>query len=97
VTDEDISAYVTGLPEASGTFEGTYGQAAYEALEASVPELMPVEISTGDQPLPPGVIFMTELTIRIGERNWTLPVHHTELFPGSSRAVVWVRRPREEP
>jgi hypothetical protein len=93
MTDEDISAYVAGLREASGTFEGTFDQAAYEALGASVPELMPVEISTGGEPLPPEIIFMTQLTIRVeGGQSWTLPVDHVELFPGSSRAVVWVRR-----
>ena len=86
---------MTSLREVSGTFEGTFGQAAYEALTAGVPDLMPVEISTGEEPIGAGIAFMTELTIRVDEKSWTLPVDHVELYPGENRAVIWVRRAGE--
>ena len=92
---DDFRDYVNSLPEASGTFEGTYDPGVVNGL-FDVPDLMPVEVDAGDEPLPPGIAFMTGLTIRSGERSWTLPVDHVELFPGSNRAVIWVRRAREE-
>ena len=92
MTDDGISAYAASLPEASGAFEGTVGQAAYEALEASVPDLFPVEISTGERPLSLGIVFCTQLAIRAGGDEWVLPVDHVELHLAENRAVIWVRR-----
>jgi hypothetical protein len=91
--DERIRDYVAGLPEASGTFTGTYSSDAdVSALLGPVPDLMPVEIDTGDQPNP-AATMMTALTIRDGERSWTLPVDHVDLL-GGNRVRVWVRRPQ---
>jgi hypothetical protein len=92
MTDDGPSAYVASLPEASGTFEGTLYPEAAGALEASVPDLMPVEISTGDKPLPVLIAFMTQLAIRAGGDEWVLPVDHVELHLAENRAVIWVRR-----
>src|SRR6266568_3805371 len=52
--DERIRDYVAGLPEASGTFTGTYSPDTDVSvlLGADLDDLMPVEIDTGDEPNP---------------------------------------------
>jgi len=92
MSDDGISAYAAGLTEASGTFEGTFDHAAYEALEASVPDTFPIEISTGGKPVPPGTLFCTQIALRAGGDEWVLPVVRVELHPAENRAVIWVRR-----
>jgi hypothetical protein len=90
--DERIRDYVAGLPEVSGTFTGTYSSDVdVTALLGPVPDLMPIEIDTGDEPNP-AADFLTVLTFKIGDDEWTLPVDHVDLL-GGNRARVWVRRP----
>ena len=91
---DPVKAYVAGLPEASGTFTGTYNpdNLAVVKLLGSTADLLPVEISTGDQPNP-AALPLTEITIRIDDQAWTLPVDHVDLLPGGNRVRVWVRRP----
>jgi hypothetical protein len=91
---ERIRDYVRGLPEASGTFTGMFdpAQVDLEALLGPVPDLMPVEIDTGDEPNP-AAAFMTTFTVRVGDDAWSLPVDHVDLL-GSNRVRVWVRRPQ---
>ncbi len=90
--DERIRDYVAGLPEASGTFTGTYSPDTDVSvlLGADLDDLMPVEIDTGDEPNP-AALLATTLTVRIGEQAWTLPVDHVDLL-GSNRVRLWVRR-----
>ena len=88
-------AYVRGLPEASGTFTGTFDSAGYAAFASQVPELMAIDIDTGDQ-TNPAIAFLTEFTIRYEDQEWVLPVDHVDLSPGSNKVRVWVRRPERE-
>jgi hypothetical protein len=92
--DERIREYVAGLPDASGTFTGTFSSDAdVTELFGPVPDLMPIEIDTGDEPNP-AAMPMTTFTVRVGNDAWTLPVDHVDLL-GSNRVRVWVRRPDE--
>jgi hypothetical protein len=92
--DERIREYVAGLPDASGTFTGTFdpAQVDLDALFGPVPDLMPITVDTGDEPNP-AAGFLTVLTFKIGDDEWTLPVDHVDLL-GGNRATVWVRRPQ---
>ena len=87
--------YVAGLPEASGTFTGTYSpDVDVAALPGPVPDLMPVVIDTFDQPNPPGQYREGEtLRITSGDRQWAFPIDHAEPL-GDNRVRVWVRRPQ---
>ena len=90
--DERVRAYVDTLPEASGTFAGTFSDDAdLSELSGPVPDLMPIEIDTGDQPNP-AAIPMTTFKVKIGADEWELPVDHVDLL-GSNRVRIWVRRP----
>jgi hypothetical protein len=91
-----MDSYVSGLPDASGTFTGTFdpGSPVIAAMLQDVPELLPIEIDTGNAPNPARVL--TSLGIRSGDQEWVLPVDHTDLIPGSNRVRVWVRRPGPE-
>jgi hypothetical protein len=99
--DERVREYVAGLPDVSGTFTGTYSSDVdLTALLGPVPDLMPIEIDTGDLPNPAAVPELIDglswgavpdLTVRIGERTWTLPVDHVDQL-GGNRVRVWVRR-----
>jgi hypothetical protein len=89
---EPVRGYVGGLPEASGTFTGTFSNDTVLAeLLGSIPDVFPIEIDTGDRPNPVAA-FLTTLTIRAGDDEWTFPVDHVDL-PGGNRVRVWVRRP----
>ena len=90
--DERIREYVAGLPDASGTFTGTYSPDIDVSvlLGADLDDLMPVEIDTGDEPNPYAGL-VTVLRVSTGERAWTLPVDHVDLL-GGNRVRVWVRR-----
>jgi hypothetical protein len=91
--DERVRAYVGGLPEISGTFTGTFSDDAdLDELSGPVPDLMPIEIDTGDRPNP-AALPMTGFTVRIGDDAWTMPVDHVDLL-GGNRVRVWVRRPQ---
>jgi hypothetical protein len=93
--DERVREYVAGLPDASGTFTGTYSSdVGVSALLGPVPDLMPIEVDTGDQPNP-AAFPMTTFTVRVGDREWVLPVDHVDLL-GSNRVRVWVRRPQPQ-
>jgi hypothetical protein len=94
MNDERIRDYVAGLPDVSGTFTGTFDltEVDLDALLGPVPDLMPIEVDTGDQPNP-AAGFLTVLTFKIGDDEWTLPVDHVDLL-GGNRARVWVRRPQ---
>lgn len=94
VDDERIREYVAGLPDASGTFTGTFDPAEVDldALLGPVPDLMPITVDTGDQPNP-AAIPMTMFKIKIGDGEWELPVDHVDLL-GGNRVTVWVRRPQ---
>ena len=85
---------VQGLPEASGTFAGTFGpDVDISGLLGAVPDLMPVEIDTYDQPNGAATALPgSKLMITIGERQWDLPIDHVEPMEGN-RVKVWVRRP----
>jgi hypothetical protein len=92
--DERIRDYVGGLPEASGTFTGTFDPAEVDldALLGPVPDLMPVEIDTFDRPNPLGQYREGEmLRITSGDRQWAFPIDHAEPL-GDNRVRVWVRR-----
>jgi len=89
--DERIHSYVAGLPEASGTFTGTYDLELLDALSPDAPALLPFLIDTGDEPNP-AATFISVLTVRSGEKTWEMPVHHVDLL-GGNRVRVWVRRP----
>jgi len=92
--DDRVREYVAGLPDASGTFTGTFDPAEVDldALTVPVPDLMPITVDTGDQPNP-AATFMTTFKIKIGDDEWELPVDHVDLL-GSNRVTVWVRRPQ---
>jgi hypothetical protein len=88
----DHANYVKGLPDASGTFTGTFADdAAITELLSGAPDLLPIEVDTGSQPNP-AALPMTEFRIRIGEQEWVLPVDHVDLL-GAGRVRIWVRRP----
>lgn len=88
--DRIMREYVGGLPEASGTFTGTFGpDVDVEALFGPALDLLPIEIDTGDQPNP-AVGIATTLTITFGDEEYELPIHHTERLEGN-RVTVWVR------
>lgn len=90
--DGRIREYVAGLPDASGTFTGTYSSDVdLTALFGSVPDLMPIEIDTGGQPNP-AALLATTLTVKIGDREWVLPIAYRDLL-GGNRIRVWVERP----
>jgi hypothetical protein len=89
--DERIRNYVAGLPDASGTFTGTFDPDAAAELLGPVPDLLPIEIDTGGQPNP-AAGFASTLTIRSGGDEWNLPVDHVEQISGN-QVRVWVRRP----
>jgi hypothetical protein len=94
--DRRMAELIASLPEASGTFTGTFGpDVDVTALLGPVPDLMPVEIDTGDEPNP-AATFMTELKVTTGEQTWTLPVDHVDLL-GGNRVRIWVRRPAASP
>jgi hypothetical protein len=92
---DDPRAYVAGLAEASGTFSGTYDadSVPVRALLDAVPALMPVEIDTGDQPLPAleGLLPGAVLTVTMDGRTWKLPVDHAEVL-APDRVRIWVTR-----
>ncbi len=91
MNDERVRDYVAGLLDASGTFTGTFSSDVdVTALLGPVPDLMPIEIDTGDQPNP-AAGFLTALTVRIGDNERVLPVDHVDLL-GGNRVRVWVRR-----
>lgn len=90
--DERIRDYMAGLPDASGTFTGTYSSDVdVTALLGPVPDLMPIEVDTGDQPNP-AALPATTFKIKVGDDEWELPVDHVDLL-GRNRVRVWVRRP----
>lgn len=94
--DERVRDYVAGLPEASGTFTGTFDpeQVDLDALPGPVPDLLPIEIDTGDEPNP-AAMPVTTFTVRAGDDAWTLPADHVDLL-GGNRVRVWVRRPQPQ-
>ena len=94
--DEHVRDYVNGLPDVSGTFTGTFSTDVDVAeLFGPVPDLMPIEIDTGDEPNP-AVILASTLTIKIGDRELVLPIAYRDLL-GGNRVRVWVRRPAHQP
>ncbi len=96
-SDERIREYVAGLPEASGTFTGTFSpDVDVTALLGPVPDLMPIEIGTFDQPNPLHQYREGEmLRITSGDRKWAFPIDHAEPLE-DNRVRVWVRRPAAE-
>jgi hypothetical protein len=89
---EPVRGYVAGLPEASGTFTGTFSDdTVITELLGSIPDVFPIEIDTGYRPNPL-TAFLTTIVIRAGDETWELPVDHVDL-PGGNRVRVWVRRP----
>ena len=92
--DERIRDYVAGLADASGTFSGTFSpDVDVTALLGPVPDLMPVEIDTFDQPNPVDQYREGEtLRIASGDQQWAFPIDHAEPL-GDNRVRVWVRRP----
>lgn len=94
----DLSRYVTGLPDASGNFSGTYDAAVAAPVIGKIPDLIPVEVDTGSRPnlmatAPPGSV----LTFVIGDRTFRMTVHRVELLGGNRvRALVWRKSVTEE-
>lgn len=87
----DLSRYVTGLPDASGSFSGTYDAAVAAPVLGPLPDLLPVEVDTGSRPnlmatAPAGSV----LTFVIGDRTFRMTVHRVERLGGNRvRALVW--------
>lgn len=93
--DERIRDYVAGLPDASGTFTGTFSSDADVAALGGPPDaLFPVDIDTGDR-FSPGAMVLTELRIKVmpGGKVYVFPVARTEMTAGSNRVRLWCRRP----
>lgn len=89
---ERIREFIATLPDASGTFSGTFStDTDMAAVLPDPPDLFPVEVDTGDEPNP-AAAFISSLTISTGDRQWTLPVDHADLL-GGNRVRLWVRRP----
>jgi hypothetical protein len=91
----DLSAYVAGLPDASGEFTGTFDQAAAAAYLPEPADLFPVEISTGDGAAPPLVPGGSVLTVTIGKAVFEFGVHHAEIA-GPGRSRIWCFQPGRE-
>jgi hypothetical protein len=92
--DDRVRDYVNGLPDASGTFTGTFStDADLAGLFGPVPDLIPVEIDTYDQPnsaadLVPGQY----LNISAGAEGWSMRVDHVEPLSGNV-VRVWCHLP----
>lgn len=92
----DLRDYIGSLPDASGTFSGTFDSAVMEQYWPQ-PDLLPVEVDTYDKPnllatAPAGSV----LTIDMGGRKWRMTVDHTEHL-GGNRWRAWCERPAEIP
>jgi hypothetical protein len=89
---ERMEELVGGLPDASGTFTGTFDSGAVADL-FDAPVLVPVEIDTYDEPnsaadLMPG----QHVYLDLGDGRWAFEVDHVEPL-GGNRVRVWCYRP----
>lgn len=90
-TWSDVAELIHGLPEASGTFTGTFDSGT--GLFDLVPDLVPVEIDTGDRPNAAAALLPGQhLVLDLGAEPWSLEVDHVEPLDGN-RVRVWCLRP----
>lgn len=91
--DDRAAEYIHGLPEASGTFTGTFDSGADAGLLGLVPDLVPVEIDTHDEPNAAAALLPGQhLFLGLGDGRWSFEVDHVEPL-GGNRVRVWCLRP----
>ena len=69
--NDRVREYVAGLPDASGTFTGTFDPAEVDldALLGPVPDLMPITVDTGDQPTSSEEVLVNAIIDRNAARD----------------------------
>ena len=88
------ASYVAGLPDASGTFSGTFDSAVMVQYWPQ-PDLLPVEVDTGDRPNPLATALPgNTLAVSSGGRTWRFVIDYAEHLSGN-RWRAWCERPEE--